>query len=492
MTSTTLVPGRHIGEGKYELLSPLGRGAMGWVWLARHVALDRMVAVKFLHSDLQLGRSLANTIARKDFASERFLKEARTASLLRHRNTVQLLDYGADVEDRWLVMEYLEGKNLADELHEVGHFDAPRTIAIMTQVLAALAEAHDFGIVHRDLKPANVMLVPWVDDDGRETEMAKVLDFGIATMMSDEVADTNEVAGTPEYMSPEQAQALEVDPRSDVYAAGILMYHLLTGDTPFSDPMPMNTMLSHVNDVPRPPSQVNPAISPRLDALIMSALEKSPNDRPESARAFRAALLALPEAKGLRPDSSPKLEPVTLVGVSTAPSTRSASPPMTLPYSGPTPVEAPPRRSRVAFWIGVAAVVAAGATLWATGALSPSPSAEGIEVVASAPSSTTGAPSPTAPVMEPAAPEKPTPTEVIAKTPGSGPSDGVIAAKPAASEMVPTAIEARGTAARQGRTARHHQRHLGRSGCNRNPECPRRSTRSASGDADDGRAQPRS
>jgi hypothetical protein len=222
------------------------------------------------------------------------------------------------------------------------------------------------------------------------------------------------------------------------------MYHLLTGDTPFSDPMPMNTMLSHVNDVPRPPSQLNPAISPRLDALIMSALEKSPNDRPESARAFRAALLALPEAKGLRPDSSPKLEPVTLVGVSTAPSTRSAPPPMTLPYSESTPVEAPPRRSRIAFWIGVAAVVVVGATLWATGAFTPSPSSEGIEVVASASSTPPGAPAPApapAVLTEPAAPEKPAPAEVLAKAPEAGPADSALAAKPAASDLMPTALE---------------------------------------------------
>ncbi|HRE91277.1 MAG TPA: serine/threonine-protein kinase, partial [Myxococcota bacterium] len=302
MTST-LTPGRLLGEGKYELLSPLGRGAMGSVWLARHVALDRSVAVKLLHSGLQLGRSLASTQARRDNASERFLKEARTASLLRHKNTVQLLDYGADTADRWLVMEYLEGKNLSDVLHEAGRFPAPRAIAIVTQVLAALAEAHEYGIVHRDLKPANIMLVPWVDDDGRETELAKVLDFGIATMMSDEVADRNEVAGTPEYMSPEQAQAFDVDPRSDLYAVGILLYHLLTGDTPFRGDTPMDTMLLQVNGVPVPPRQLEPSISRELEAVILSSLAKDPDERPESARAMRAALLALPEAKGLKSDS---------------------------------------------------------------------------------------------------------------------------------------------------------------------------------------------
>ncbi len=318
MTSTPK-PGHLLGEGKYELLSPLGRGAMGAVWLARHVALDRMVAVKMLHNGLELGRSQQSTQARRDNASERFLKEARTASHLRHKNTVQLLDYGADAQERWLVMEYLEGKNLNDELPDGDRLPAQRAIDIVSQVLASLAEAHDFGIVHRDLKPANIMLVPWVDDDGREVELAKVLDFGIATMMSDEAADRNEVAGTPEYMSPEQAQALDVDPRSDLYAVGVLLYRLLTGDTPFAGDTPMLTMLAHVNDRPVPPRELEPKISSELETIILGALEKDPWQRAESARAMRAALLACPEAKEVRPDSSPRLAPVVAPAVATSP-----------------------------------------------------------------------------------------------------------------------------------------------------------------------------
>jgi serine/threonine-protein kinase len=301
MTSTPDAP-RLLGEGKYELLSPIGSGAMGEVWLARHVALDRMVAAKLL------ARSGSGARAATPDAAERFVREARTASLLRHRNTVQLLDYGVDGEDHWLVMEYLEGRNLADELAEERRMPATRAIAIASQVLAALAEAHDYGIVHRDLKPANVMLMPWVDDDGRESELAKVVDFGIATLFRDPV--TGEVAGTPEYMAPEQAQGLDLDPRADVYAVGVVLHHMVVGDVPFRGNAPIDVMLAHVNEKPRSLRAANPAISERLEAVILKALEKAPADRYASARAFRTALLALPEAQGLKPDSAPQLAPV--------------------------------------------------------------------------------------------------------------------------------------------------------------------------------------
>ncbi|MBL8787321.1 MAG: protein kinase [Deltaproteobacteria bacterium] len=301
MTSTPDAP-RLLGEGKYELLSPIGSGAMGEVWLARHVALDRMVAAKLL------ARSGSGARAATPDAAERFVREARTASLLRHRNTVQLLDYGVDGEDHWLVMEYLEGRNLADELAEERRMPATRAIAIASQVLAALAEAHDYGIVHRDLKPANVMLMPWVDDDGRESELAKVVDFGIATLFRDPV--TGEVAGTPEYMAPEQAQGLDLDPRADVYAVGVVLHHMVVGDVPFRGNAPIDVMLAHVNEKPRSLRAANPAISERLEAVILKALEKAPADRYASARAFRTALLSLPEAQGLKPDSAPQLPPV--------------------------------------------------------------------------------------------------------------------------------------------------------------------------------------
>ncbi len=298
--------GRLIGDGKYELLSQIGNGSMGTVWLARHVALDRIVAVKML--------GLVTSATSE--ARMRFMTEARSASLLRHANSVRILDYAAEGEDCWLVMEYLEGRNLSELLAEQSPLPPRRAIGIAVQVLAAIAEAHEYGIVHRDLKPANIMLVPWVDDDGQDIEHVKVLDFGIATLAFERPsAASGDVAGTPEYMSPEQAQGLGVDPRSDAYSVGVLLYQMVTGDVPFHGGTALETMLAHVNDTPRAPRTLRAELSERLEAVIMKALAKDPDRRYPSARAMRSALLALPEAIGLRSDSSPKMRPVTSPGM---------------------------------------------------------------------------------------------------------------------------------------------------------------------------------
>ena len=274
---------RFVGDGKYELLAPAGEGAMGTVYVARHVVLERIVAVKLLHDD----------VLSRPGAHERFLREARAASSLRHKNMVWALDYGVDAAaGHFFVMEYIEGQNLSDVLAEEGKLEPGRALFIAAQILGGLAEAHDMGIVHRDIKASNVMLVPLTDDDGEEREHVKVFDFGIASIQD---SGASEVAGTPEYMSPEQIGGLEVDPRSDIYSVGVLLYAMLTGTVPFARATPRETMLAHLEEAPLPFKERGVELSRELEHVVMRSLSKSPGKRYISARKFRASLIALRE-----------------------------------------------------------------------------------------------------------------------------------------------------------------------------------------------------
>ncbi|MFO0746646.1 MAG: serine/threonine-protein kinase [Myxococcota bacterium] len=272
-------------------MSPLGEGSMGTVHLARHVALDRVVAIKLVSADFYAARADANA---------RFHQEARLASRLHHKNAVQVLDFGHDVErGYYLVMEYVPGTTL-DELREcdAGQMAPGRCIAIVSQVLAALADAHDAGIVHRDIKPSNIMLVAGVDDDGREREEVKVFDFGVATLRSDR-CQPGEICGTAEYMSPEQAQGQPIDARSDIYAVGVLLYDLLSGQLPFCFDNVFETLRAQVATEPLPLRAHAPHVSEALAAVVARAMAKPRDERFPTARALRAALLATPEADAL-------------------------------------------------------------------------------------------------------------------------------------------------------------------------------------------------
>jgi len=266
--------GRLVGNGKYELISRLGGHAQGDVWLARHLALERQVAVKLLGDVSASGFS----------GHARFLSEARTASLLRHDNSARLLDYGSDEGEFWLVMEYLEGTTLAAALKEQNPFAARRAIAIATQMLAALSEAHEYGIVRHALTPQDVMLVASVHDDGHAFEQVKILSAGPPTLFQGD----HDLAALADYVSPEQVAGQTPDPRSDVYVVGLLLYQMLGGKLPFQG-------------VTR-----DSAISPRLEQLMLRSLEADPADRFESSRVFRAALLALPEAIGIPSETASK------------------------------------------------------------------------------------------------------------------------------------------------------------------------------------------
>jgi serine/threonine-protein kinase len=346
-----------VVAGRFALQRQLGAGAMGTVFEATPVGGGGPVAVKLLHRHL-----LAHPQALK-----RFRREARAAASLAHPNCVVVLEADTDAStgDPYLVMELLRGRTLADELREVFPVPLPRAQWITLQILAAIEAAHRQGIVHRDLKPANVMLVP----QALGGDLVKVCDFGIAKLMDPEggahplgegsSSGTAQVlVGTPEYMSPEQARGDELDGRSDVYAAGVILYQMLSGDVPFRAGSAVGTLARKLAEPPPAPSEKFPGLRlpAPLEALIVRALQRNREDRPPSAAAFARELEAMTFTDAeIRAASETALESSgkstqapTLVG-------RTAS-------RTPTPKPAvASTRGRRAWWLAVLAAGAAGA-----------------------------------------------------------------------------------------------------------------------------------
>ena len=237
--------GRTIG-GKFEIEHLLGSGAMGKVYKARQVALDRPVAIKVMHRQLEHDAAYAS----------RFDREAKAASRLDHPNLIRVLDYGREADGLfYIAMEFLDGVDLFQLLEREWPLSPPRIVDVLSQTLAGLAAAHDAGILHRDLKPENIMLLRRKSDDGTSVDAVKVCDFGIAKMVNaphgepapSETRARNHttagfVVGTPEFMSPEQAHGQALDGRSDVYSVGVILYQLLAGRLPFEAPTPLGVV----------------------------------------------------------------------------------------------------------------------------------------------------------------------------------------------------------------------------------------------------------
>jgi hypothetical protein len=280
-----VIVGRVIAN-RYRIESLVGAGAIGAVYKASHVDLPRTFAIKVLHPHFRADPQLLAS----------FRTEARAASLLDHPNVTVVHDFGEEPDGLvYIVMEYLAGGNLQAVLDEERRLDPRRAIAIMAQVCGALSAAHERGIVHRDVKPDNIMLVPSRDDEGRPFEMVKVCDFGIArleTGAGQGAASGQWTAGTPEYMAPEQAQG-RADPRTDVYACGIVLYEMVTGRPPFVGDSPAATLAKHASELPRRPSEIIHGLSPALEAVILCAIEKDPARRFATMRDFRAELKRL-------------------------------------------------------------------------------------------------------------------------------------------------------------------------------------------------------
>jgi serine/threonine protein kinase len=281
-TSQDRLIGALLG-GKYRVLSKLGEGGMGTVFLAHHETIDRQVAVKVLLSSL-MGDAVA---------MHRFEREARTISRMRHPNTVTIFDFGQTPDrDLYIVMEHLTGETVGDVLRREGRLEPLRATRIIRQVCASLREAHALGVIHRDLKPDNIFLT----HIGEEPDFVKVLDFGLAKLSDNEqtsrITQQGKVFGTPLYMSPEQASGAPLDHRSDIYALGVLLYEMLCGATPFAADTVLALLLKHIQEPPPRPSVVRPelGLDPRLEAAVMRALEKDPAQRPQSVGEFARAL----------------------------------------------------------------------------------------------------------------------------------------------------------------------------------------------------------
>ncbi len=288
--------GREILSGQFRIVERIGSGGMGAVYKAQQPSMDRHVAVKILHSKFT---------NRKDLVS-RFSREARAMSHLTHPNTAKVFLYG-QLEDGscYIVMEYLEGKNLGQMVRHEGPMEPTRAIGILLQACAALQEAHEKGIVHRDLKPENIFL----GNIAGITDYVKVLDFGLAKVTDREMRPgsmilTQEgmVFGTPEFMSPEQAQGKILDSRSDIYSLAVILYELVTGKLPFDAKTPMDYVTLHVQATPLPLATraMGRSFPPALQGVLDRAMAKRPDDRYGSAAEFAAALRGVLPAVALQ------------------------------------------------------------------------------------------------------------------------------------------------------------------------------------------------
>ncbi len=277
-----------IGErvNNYQVLSLLGEGGMGAVYLAEHPFMGRKAAIKVLRRELAEDKGLV----------ERFMNEARAANAIHHPNIIDIIDVGQLPSGvPYLMMEFLDGESLAKRIEREKHLAISAAVDIATQTASALYAAHGKGIVHRDLKPDNLYLVP---DEGRQLgQRVTVLDFGIAKLRgelsgSGAKTQSGSVMGTPPYMSPEQCRGItdEIDHRTDVYALGIILYEMLTGTPPFMSEGWGEVVLMHVTKAPPPPRTRNPEISSELEAVILKALAKLPADRWDSMADLGTAL----------------------------------------------------------------------------------------------------------------------------------------------------------------------------------------------------------
>ncbi len=261
-----------IIDGRYEVVSQIGSGGMADVYLVRDQLLGRQVALKLLH---------ARFAEDQDFV-ERFRREASSAAGLSHPNVVGIFDRGEWNDTYYIAMEYLSGRSLKTLVTEEAPLTPAHAIDIVMQILRAARFAHRRGIIHRDLTPFNVIL----DEEGR----AKVTDFGIARAGASDMTLTGSIMGTAQYLSPEQAQGLPVSAASDLYAVGIVLYELLTGEVPFDGETAITIALKQVSATPPPPSALNPAVPGALDAVVQRALAKDPAGRFADAEQFMEAL----------------------------------------------------------------------------------------------------------------------------------------------------------------------------------------------------------
>jgi serine/threonine-protein kinase len=331
-TGTTL-------DGRYKIETILGEGGMGIVYLARHKVIDKRVAVKVLRADF----------AHQKEITDRFLQEAKAASSIGNPHIVDISDFG-ELPDgsTYFVMEWLDGVPLSKLTQDRRPVPMPRLLDIARQIADGLGAAHSAGIVHRDLKPDNVFLIR----HGSAPDFVKILDFGIAKVMNDaskKVTRAGALFGTPHYMSPEQAAGTPVDARTDVYALGVMLYELASGKLPFDADNLMGILTQHMFKAAEPIRRFEATVPPGLEAIVMKALSKHPDQRYATMQALSQDLDKL--ARGENPDALAEMM------------VRAASqfPPALAERSMPEPIPASPRRTRTRWGVyaGVSAILVA-------------------------------------------------------------------------------------------------------------------------------------
>ncbi len=402
VVAVDLSPGT-VFHDRYEILGALGRGGMGMVYKARDRALDETVAIKVLRPDFGQDPTMA----------ERFKSEIRLARKVRHRNVCTIHDFGEERGLQFISMELVEGMDLKRLLRERGALPLEEAYELAIQIAEGLQAVHEAGIIHRDLKTPNVMR----DPSGR----ARLMDFGIAKRQGGEtLTATGSIVGTPEYMSPEQAQGHKADFRSDIYSLGIVTYELFTGQTPFRGETPISTILKQINDPP--PLDTAPALGlpPALRTVLHRALAKDPTARYQTAQAF---------ADALRDARSPSHRQVPA-------STEALHAPTVLSPSRTRRRSGPPK-----WLLGAVAVVGVGVLIFALGrGRAPVPPSTGptlppSTVVAASPTAT---PVTTAPAATPRPTPVSTPTPRATATPAPPPREAT--RKPAVTRTVATPV----------------------------------------------------
>jgi serine/threonine protein kinase len=337
--------------GSFRVISLLGEGGMGRVYLAEHVLIGRRAAIKVL---------AAEVADNEDFVS-RFFTEARAVNDIRHPNIVEVTDFGTFGKLPFIVMELLDGETLEQRLIRVRMLDAASAARVVAQVAAAVGAGHDHGMVHRDLKPANIFLRNHPD----YPDFVKVLDFGIAKLVANDRIVRNvqhhtemgALIGTPAYMSPEQCLGdTHLDHRSDVYSLGVVLYQMVTGRLPFTSETAGRLIMSHVQEPPPPPQSINPAMSAAMSAVILRAMAKKPDQRFASMREFRDAILVSTPGVGggqatyegysqalTPPPVAVTMPPISSTMLSSAPTTYSPT-----PTPAPSPSRSPLRLATAA------------------------------------------------------------------------------------------------------------------------------------------------
>jgi hypothetical protein len=291
-----------ILHDRWRILAELGRGGMGEVYLAEHIALDRKEAIKILNPSLAIDPQFVS----------RFRREARAVNRLRHPNIISIYDFGQLADNRfYLSMEYAEGESVYRKLKMAGRFDIPRALHVLAQLAYAVHHAHSRGVVHRDLKPDNLILV------GND-ETLKVLDFGVAKIVASDdqesmaLSTSNMIWGSPRYMSPERVRGVGNDPRSDLYAIGVMAYELIVGLPPFMG-SPDEVIRMHLKQPPVAPSiqRALDDVPPELDALILRCMAKKVDERFQTAADVFAALSKVPGYPSPKGETRRRFVPVT-------------------------------------------------------------------------------------------------------------------------------------------------------------------------------------